>query len=257
MRGEICIGSASFLSLVALILLIFMHVGQINTSSVPRNIAMMRVNTTGYGEALVAAIAPDPVNGLYTDNSSAPLKQQAGLRNFYDFGLYSYCAYVNDTHGTCSSHVTAMKLAPYDDIIGDMATNYSTITLALVPSSTFVDSQYLGEFSRGAYYLLLLGTIAAALAFFIGFIKHTVGYLASTVFAIIGSALLLIGAVIWTVIIKKAQAINGVVVSLPSGLVPLDITVEVGNALFLAWAAFACLIVSIMPYMISCCTYRG
>ncbi len=83
-----------------------------------------------------------------------------------------------------------------------------------------------------------------------GFIKHTVGYLASTVFAIIGSALLLIGAVIWTVIIKKAQAINGVVVSLPSGLVPLDITVEVGNALFLAWAAFACLIVSIMPYMI-------
>lgn len=116
---------------------------------------------------IAAAIAPDPVDGLYTDNASAPLLQQAGLRNLYDFGLYSYCAYVNDTHGTCSSHVTAMKLQPFTDIIGDMPSNYSSITTALIPSFTFVDSQYLGEFSRGAYYLLLLGTVSTALALFV------------------------------------------------------------------------------------------
>lgn len=119
-----------------------------------------------YSAGLAAAISPDPVDGLYTTNSSAPLLEQAGLRNFYDFGLYAYCAYVNETHGTCSSHVTAMKLQPFADIVGDMPANYSGLTTALIPDFTFVDSQYLGDFSRGAYYLLLLGTIAAALALF-------------------------------------------------------------------------------------------
>ena len=59
-----------------------------------------------------------------------------------------------------------MKLQPFTDIIGDMPANYSSLTTALIPDFTFVDSQYLGDFSRGAYYLLLLGTVAAALALF-------------------------------------------------------------------------------------------
>ena len=81
--------------------------------------------------------------------------------------------------------------------------------------------------------------------------RHALGFLVSTVFAIIGSTFLLIGAVIWTVIVKKAQDINDLVVP-TSPPVPLGIEVSVGNGLFLAWAAFACLIVSIVPYMIRC-----
>ena len=143
----------------------------------------MKVNVTGFGyvnftlpitldvqlrfsAALAAAVSPDPVNGLYTDNSSAPLKQHLGLRNNYDWGLYRYCAYVNDTHGTCSPHVTANKLQPYEAIINDMPEAYTIITNALIPTTSFGDSQYLGEFTRGAYYLLLLGSVATALAFF-------------------------------------------------------------------------------------------
>ena len=142
----------------------------------------MKVNVTGYGcvnltlpfvlhvqlyfsAALAAAVAPDPVSGLYTDNSSAPLGQHSGLRNNYDWGLYRYCAYVNDTHGTCSPHVTANRLQPYEAITSDMPQAYTIITNALVPTTTFGDSQYLGEFTRGAYYLLLLGSVATALAF--------------------------------------------------------------------------------------------
>ena len=116
--------------------------------------------------ALAAATAPDPVDGLYTDNSSAPLAQHLGLRNFYDFGLYSYCAYVNATHGTCSNSTTANRLRPFDAFVGDMPPNYTAWATLYIPSTTFSDSQYLGEFSRGAYYLLLLGTIATALALF-------------------------------------------------------------------------------------------
>ncbi|EKM60817.1 uncharacterized protein PHACADRAFT_246980 [Phanerochaete carnosa HHB-10118-sp] len=259
MRGELCIGSASFLSLVALILLIFMHVGQISTSSVPRNIAMMKVNMTGYGAGLAAATAPDPVQGLYTDNASTPLSQHLGLRNFYEFGLYRYCAYVNSSHGTCSPRVTADKLQPYEAVISDMPEQYTIITDALIselPPTTFSNSQYLGEFSRAAYYLLLLGSVASGLAFLVGLFRHALGFLASTVFAIFGSLFLLIGSVIWTVIIKKAQGINTVMIH-TTPPTPLGITVSLGDGLLLAWAAWACLVVSVLPYMISCCTYRG
>lgn len=115
---------------------------------------------------LAAATAPDPLPGLYTDNASTPLGEHLGLRNLYNFGLYSYCAYVNETHGTCSHSTTANKLRPYDAFLGDIPVNYTSLTNAFVPSTTFVDSQYLGEFSRGAYYLLLLGSVATALALF-------------------------------------------------------------------------------------------
>ncbi|KAI0343991.1 hypothetical protein BDW22DRAFT_1328054 [Trametopsis cervina] len=251
LRGELCIGSATFLSLVSLLLLIFMHVGQINTSSVPRNIAMMNVNVSNYGIALAAATAPDPVPGLYTDNSSAPLQQHAGLRNQYRFGLYSYCAYVNDTHGTCSNSTAGTRLQPYQAFLADVPVNYTGLTNSFIPDTTFVNSSYLGDFSRGAYYLLLLGSIAVALALFTGLIKHALGFLLSTIFAIVATVLLLIGVVIWTIIIKKAQDINGWIVPLPNGTqVPLGISVNIGDALLLAWAAWACMFASLIPYMI-------
>lgn len=75
----------------------------------------------------------------------------------------------------------------------------------------------------------------------------------STIFAVIGAVLLLIGAVIWTVIVKKAQDINTFTVNVPNASpVPLGITVDVGNGILLAWAAWACLVASIIPYMIRC-----
>ncbi|KAI0728561.1 actin cortical patch SUR7/pH-response regulator pali [Fomitopsis betulina] len=256
LRGEVCIGSATILSLTALLCLIFMHVGQINTSSVPRHIAMIRVNMSGYGEGLYAALS-DPIHGLYTANASAPLQQQAGLRNFYDWGLYGYCAYVNTTAGTCSNMTAANRFQPYNVITSDMLGNYSSFTDYIITSSTFIDSTYLGNFTNGAYYLLLLGTICAAMALICGLLKHPFAFLVSTAFTIIGSAMLLIGATIWTVIIKKAESINGFMVGNASDPTPLGITVSMGNAVYLAWAAFVTLLASILPYMISCCTYRG
>lgn len=86
-----------------------------------------------------------------------------------------------------------------------------------------------------------------------GILKHALGFLTSTIFAVIGAVLLLIGAVIWTVIVKKAQDINTFTVNIPNASpVPLGITVDVGNGILLAWAAWACLVASIIPYMIRC-----
>lgn len=46
-----------------------------------------------------------------------------------------------------------------------MSSRFESLTEGFVPTSlTFTNSHYLTEFSKAAYYLLLLGSICAALA---------------------------------------------------------------------------------------------
>ncbi|KAG7099573.1 hypothetical protein E1B28_001403 [Marasmius oreades] len=256
MRGEICVGFASVLSLASMILLIFAHVGQINTSKVPHAIFMARVNVSGYGAALTTAFLNEIV-GLYTSNATAPLGARAGLRQFYQFGLYSHCAFVNETAGLCSNTTVAHRFRPYDYITEDMASNYSTSTDAIIVGTAFRDSDSLDQSSKAAYYLILLGTIAVALAFFSGLAKHNFTFLLSALFAGIGSLFTLVGAILWTIIIKKSASINSFVIGTDANLSPLGITVSIGIGLYLVWASFACIFASMVPYVVSCCTYRG
>lgn len=51
--------------------------------------------------------------------------------------------------------------------------------------------------------------------------------------------------------LKKSQDINNIDVG-DTDSVPFGITVDVGQGIFLMWAGFACLVVSIIPYMIRC-----
>lgn len=107
----------------------------------------------------------DPVEDLYTTNASAPIAEQAGLRELYQFGLYSYCAYVDHVQGACSNKSAAFQLEPFSDVLADMSARFSGITRGFIPGDlTFTNDHYLGEFSRAAYYLLLMGSICAALA---------------------------------------------------------------------------------------------
>ncbi|KAJ7630513.1 actin cortical patch SUR7/pH-response regulator pali [Roridomyces roridus] len=270
MRGEICVGAGSFLALASLLLLIFVHVSQINTSTVPRGISMIKVNVSGYGEALHVALIDD-IQGLYTNDSAAPLGVSAGLRQFYQFGLYSHCGYVNASAGICSNHSTASPFEPYTALTSDMLSNYSQFSDPIVGDNSFKDGS-LGKNTRAAYYMILLGTICAALALLTGVVKYNLTFFLSTGFAVLGSVFLLVGASIWTAVLRKAQAINPVQVGLPADHVQIGILVSMGHGLPLLWAAFASLLVSIVPYMIrsvlcpgcetfidfvSCCTFRG
>jgi len=257
MRGEFCIGTASFLSFVAVLLLIFVHVGQINTSSVPRGISMVSVNVSQYGSALAVSFAPDPIQNLYTNNATTPLGVGAGLRQVYRFGLYDYCAFVSNGQGTCANHTAGYQFHPYDALRSDMSANYSFYTDNIILNTTFRDSNYLGKQSHAAYYLLLLGAICAFISLVTGVIKHTWAFFVSTGSAVLSSIFVLTGSAIWTVIIQKSRSVENLLVGPSGGRVPVGIVVSTGPALYLAWASFACLVVSIVPYMISCCTFRG
>ncbi|CAA7260590.1 unnamed protein product [Cyclocybe aegerita] len=196
MRGEVCVGVASILSFASMVMLIFVHIGQINTSTVPRRLSMAKVNASGYGDSLAVFIRPDNVTGLYTLNASAPLQAGAGLRQHYEFGLYSYCAFVDadERAGICSNQTVGTQFRPYDALTGDMALNYSILTNNFLPALTFSDGKYTGSLTKAAYWMLLLGTICAALALLTGIAKNNLTFFVSAIFSVVGSILLLIGA---------------------------------------------------------------
>jgi len=254
MRGELCIGVASALTAAAVGLLIAVHVGQVSTSF--RTIDMAKVNVSGYGNALYAAFS-DPILGLYTNNASAPLNVRAGLRQVYKFGLYSHCAYVNETAGLCTSKSPSYEFQPYTVITNDMLSNYSGYTNAIIHNSTFANSASLGASSRAAYGLLLLAAILAVISFVTGMFKRAWAFFLSTFSAIAASIFVLAGSALWTAAIKRAEQVNLWTIDVQSVQVPLGIEVSAGVGLYLAWAAFACLVTSVIPYMISCCTFRG
>ncbi|KAI9572707.1 actin cortical patch SUR7/pH-response regulator pali [Boletus coccyginus] len=253
MKGEYCIAGASFLSFVALLLLIFVQVGQTSTSTVPRGISMATVDVSGYGEALSKAFN-DTIQGLYTANSSSPLGQGAGIRQQYEFGLYSYCAYVNSSAGQCSNQAIAARFQPYTAITSDMLLNYSQFTAYIFVDTTFMDSSYLGTNSRVAYYFLLFGTIFTAFSLFTGAFRRTVLFLFSTTMSVLSALFILIAAAIWTAIVQKAQSVN--TMQLAQGILS-GIEISYGSGIYLSWAAFACLFAATIPSMISCCTFRG
>lgn len=255
LRGEVCVGFASLLSLVAVLLLIFLHVGQTNTSSVPRSIAMVTMNTSGYGVALGNSFQV-PIQGLYTNNATAPLQNATGLRQIYEFGLYSYCAFMNSSLGTCTNHTAARPFEPYQTIKADMILNYTQFTDGIFYSTAtiFTDNSYFGSHTHAAYYFLIIGAVLAIISLITGIIHRSWTFVLSSVSSVIAAIFILIGAAIWTAVIKKAESVNTYVTA--AGY-PAGIEVAAGKGLALAWAAFACLTVSTIPYMISCCTFRG
>jgi len=252
MRGEVCIGSASLLSFVAVLILIFTHIGQINTSTVSRGIYLINVNMTGYGAGLQGATG-DPTPGLYNDNATAPLDENLGLRQSYQWGFYKYCAYTNATQGQCSNSTFGYPFQPFPTILGDTPELYNIQTQFILPTVTFTDSGYLADYSRAGFWLVFLGSIGAILALLSGAYRNTATFLLATSFSVFSTACLLIGASIYTAILNKSLSINGYRVS--DGT-PLGIKLTVGPALWLIWASFVCMFLSIGPYLISGVTYR-
>lgn len=79
-------------------------------------------------------------------------------------------------------------------------------------------------------------------------IKHTWAFFLSTSAAVTASIFVLAGSALWTVLINRAGDVNSWIVQ--PAKVPLGIEVTNGIGLYLSWAAFACLVTSIIPYTI-------
>jgi len=258
-RGEFCIGLATFFSFVSVVLLIFTHVGQINTSTIPRSISMVNLNASQYGQALFAAQS-DPVDGLYTENATATLRTQAGLRQLYAWGFFSYCAYTEPRQGICSNNTVGNSFEPFDTIVADVPVRYQAETMFIIPQGPFTNTGFLASLSRAGFYLCLVATVLAATAMLLGIKRGNLTFFLSSVLAIIATLMLLCSAAIWTAVVQKAQTINNQVIqSNGTSLapVPLGFKVSPGSGLWLLWSAFIVMSLSTVPYLTSCFTYRG
>ncbi|KAF8528028.1 Glucanosyltransferase-domain-containing protein [Hysterangium stoloniferum] len=247
MKGETCIRGATVLTFENIILevLRFMKIGQINVSTVPRGIAMVRISPNNGLESATG----DPTPGLYNNNASVPLQAQNGLRQVYSWGFYSHCAYVDSSHGTCANSTFANKFVPFDSILADTPSKYSVVTRFLIsrPNTTFSNSPFLATSSRAAFYLIFVGTICVFLALISGIPQSTLTFIAASVFATLAATFLLVGAAIWTAIIRQVRTINHFTVE--SGA-PLGIEVSFGSGLWLLWASSATLSLSLLPYFV-------
>jgi hypothetical protein len=215
---------------------------------------MAKMNVSQYGQILAQGLG-DPITGLYATNASAPLQKGLGIRQVYKFGLYSYCGYLNNTAGICTNNTVANKYQPYDALLADMSLNYSALTIYIINGTSSFESQFIGAHTRSAYYLILVGTICAFLALVIGVFKRTLAFLTSACLSIIATAFILTGASLWTSAINSSESVNGLILNTTN--IPLGIEVSSGSGLSLLWAAVGCLFASLIPYLISCCTFRG
>jgi len=215
---------------------------------------MAKMNVSQYGQTLAQGLG-DPINGLYATNATAPLQKGAGIRQVYKFGLYSYCGYVNNTAGICTNTTTANKYQPYDALVADMSANYSALTDYIINGTSSFESQSMASHTHTAYYLILVGTICAFLALVIGVFKRTFAFLTSACLALIATTLVLTGASLWTSAVNSSESVNGLILNTTN--IPLGIEVSSGPGLSILWAAVGCLCASLIPYLISCCTFRG
>jgi len=136
--------------------------------------------------SVLQSLTRTPISALYTSNPIAPLGSQAGLRQYYEFGVYSYCGFisagsantspswVNSSHtpnpsigpgaGICTGTRFNRPFTPYDYMTSDMVSNYTQLTITYVPGTAFRNSGYLNRISKVARWTLLFGTISCVIS---------------------------------------------------------------------------------------------
>ncbi|KAK4685132.1 hypothetical protein P7C73_g5031, partial [Tremellales sp. Uapishka_1] len=254
MRGEHCIAGASILSGIAVILLVFANIGQISSGALVSGIHMVEVNVAAYGNAYVG-VKNGTAAGLYDSSTKDKMGTEKGLRQYYRYGLYNSCGYQKGGGGICNSTIFGYPFEPLSQILADTPTKYKTATDAFIPSSasTFRDNGFNHGLSRAGSLMIFVGSVAALLSLIFGVVKHRLAFFVASICAGISALLLMIGAAMWTSIIAKDAFIN--IVKVQYGY-NLGIDVYAGPALYLTWVAFAMIALSILPYVIACCTFR-
>ncbi|WVQ96490.1 hypothetical protein IAU59_003595 [Kwoniella sp. CBS 9459] len=252
MRGEHCVAGATILSAIAVILLVFAHIGQISSGALVKSIHMAEVNVAGYGNGYVGATNKS-AEGLYNTKNDK-LGSGKGLRQYYRYGLYNACAYQKDGSGTCNSSTFAYPMEPFSQVLADIPSKFTTETKDIIKDTTsFKDNGFNHGMSRGGSVLIFAGSVLAAAACIFGVIKLRVSFLIAAICSGLGALLLMVGAALWTAVIAKDNFTN--IVKVRNGN-SLGIKVTAGASLYLTWVAFAFVVLSCFPYVIACCTYR-
>ncbi|CBQ67764.1 conserved hypothetical protein [Sporisorium reilianum SRZ2] len=246
-RG-LCVGLGEFLTFAAVVLCVFANIGQLTNNIVTRNLRFVSVDTSGLGDAL--SRSGNSVNNLYAQSQSSPVGVGNGLKNDYQWGLYSYCGgEESGSSRACTERSFGFEFRPVAAILADAPQDARQQIQNFLPQSTFADSNYLGDYSKPAMYLIFIGSCLAFVAWVAGLLSHRFAFLGAAFIALLSALCLGVGAALLTAIYTKARAsVNNA---------QYGIVVHYGDALWITWAAFVAVALSIVPYIISCCTGRS
>lgn len=218
----LCPALGTFFALAAAILLIFVNVGQISDSqTVPRHIQIIDITTYGVGNALatlanVDIAAADAVYGN-VNQTKGSYDVGSGLRYTYSWGLWSACpsqilpvgsrrsrifpgrcgGYGNSLSQIqfCTSTQFAEPFQPFQQVLlRDVPGAQNTTLLGVIPDGTFTADNYLGSFSKAAFYLIFIGAILNGLALLVGFAAHHIAFLFASALAFLAFLCELVGA---------------------------------------------------------------
>lgn len=243
----VCVGLGEFLTFAAVVLCVFANIGQLTENVVPRNIRYVHVDTTGLGNALSRAGVS--VSDLYAANQAAPEGTGAGIKNSYQWGLYSYCAGAKSgSDRACSDRHFGFEFLPLNAILSDAPESDRAAIQNFLPNGTFRNSNYLGDYSRPAMYLIFIGSCLSFLAWVAGLLSHRFAFLFAAFLALLAALTLGVGAAILTAIYTKARHSVGS---------QYGVVVHYGDALWVTWGAFVACVLAIVPYILSCCTGRS
>ncbi|EST09976.1 Actin cortical patch SUR7/pH-response regulator PalI [Kalmanozyma brasiliensis GHG001] len=246
-RG-LCVGLGGFFSFAAVVLCVFANIGQLSNNVVTRNIRYVSVDTRGLGDALSRAGQSN--TNIFAQDQSSPVGQGNGIKDDYQWGLYNYCAgEVNGDSRSCSQRNFGFEFLPADAVLSDTPQGDRQTLQNFLPESTFRDSGYLGRFSKAAMYLIFIGSCLALIAWVAGLLSHRFAFLGAAFIALLSALALGVGAALLTAIYVKTKA------SIDNA--NFGITIHYGNALWITWAAVLAVALSIVPYIISCCTGRS
>lgn len=259
-----CAGVGIFFSWAAVILLVFGNIAQINPNSVPRHLRIVSIDTSGLADALSAASGASASNftDLYNKNTPYYTKHPVdarhdGLRKTYEWGLWSFCSSnggIGDDRSYCEDASIKPAFQPAKVLMADIPQDYSSALDETLPDNVFTADGYLGNFTQAASYLIMVGSLATALAALFALFARRCAFSLATIFSIIAFLGLAIGLVIYSVIFSRAiQAINDATVS----GVNVGITLSYGNALWILWAACGCMLLTIPSNALACCFGRS
>ncbi|GAA5916283.1 uncharacterized protein JCM6883_001444 [Sporobolomyces salmoneus] len=180
-----------------------------------------------------------------------------GLRKIYEYGLWSYCSSnggVGDDRSYCEDATIHPAFQPAKVLMADIPEDYSNALSETLPDNVFTADGYLGHYTRAAAYLIMVGSLATALAALFALFARRCAFSLATIFSIIAFLGLAIGLIIYTVIFERAiQAISDATIS----GVKVGITLTYGNALWILWAACGCMLLTIPSNALACCLGRS
>lgn len=256
-----CAGFGILLTTVAVVLTIIANVAQINGTLIPRQIALVTLNTEGFLDAISAAndMGITNLTDVYVAKSANDTATREGkhdgLRESYSWGLWSYCAGSDDSFPDyCTPCAFGARFQPAAVLLADLPEKYAQEYNATIPANIFTEDSYLGMLTHASSLLAFAGAVAVGLGWLLSMIAFKWTFIFAALLQLVGALCLAVSAVVYTIIASKVQdALKDVKID----GVALGLSLAYGKALWILWAGAIAAVLAVVPLLIACCLGRS